>query len=86
MIRMGIRELRDTLTASIRRVRAGETIEITHDGVPVALLTPLPSNRIERLLSSGDVSRPRLLERPLERFPPGATTASEALEDDRAGR
>jgi antitoxin (DNA-binding transcriptional repressor) of toxin-antitoxin stability system len=40
--RIGIRELRDTLTATIRRVRAGETFEVTHDGVPVALLAPVP--------------------------------------------
>jgi prevent-host-death family protein len=47
MRRMGIRELRDNLTKTIRRVRAGETIEITHDGEPVALLTPISrgSNR-----------------------------------------
>ena len=35
--RIGIRELRDTLTATIRRVRSGETLEVTHDGEPVAI-------------------------------------------------
>jgi prevent-host-death family protein len=39
--RIGIRELRDTLTATIRRVRNGETLEITHDGEPVAILAPV---------------------------------------------
>jgi prevent-host-death family protein len=82
---MGIRELRDTLTTTVRRVRAGETIEITHDGEPVAILSPLPKGRIERLLARGDVSRPQSLTRPIRRVRvTGPVTASEALERDRA--
>jgi prevent-host-death family protein len=85
--RIGIRKLRENLTATLRRVRAGESVEITHDGVPVAVLAPLPSGRIARLLASGDVTRERPLERPLRRFPvTGPVTASEALEEDRAER
>lgn len=84
---MGIRELRDTLTATIRRVRAGETIEVTHDGVPVALLLPLPAGRLARLLASGEVDEGRPLDGPLRRFPvTGGMTASKALEADRAER
>jgi prevent-host-death family protein len=83
--RMGIRELRDNLTKTIRRVREGESIEITHDGEPVALLSPLPKGRIERLLARGDVSRPQPLTRPIRRVRvTGPVTASEALERDRA--
>ncbi len=85
--RIGIRELRDKLTAMIRRVRAGESIEITHDGEPVALLSPLPSDRVARLAAEGDVSVGRPLSEPLHRFPvTGPVTASEALEEDRAER
>jgi prevent-host-death family protein len=85
--RIGIRKLRENLTATLRRVRAGEAIEITHDGVPVAVLTPLPSGRIDRLLAGGDVTRERPLDRPLCRFPvTGPLTAGEALEEDRAER
>jgi prevent-host-death family protein len=40
---MGIRELRDNLTDAIRRVAAGERIEVTRDGVPVALISPVPT-------------------------------------------
>jgi prevent-host-death family protein len=83
---MGIRELRDTLTATIRRVQRGETIEVTHHGEPVALLSPVPDDRIARLLASGIVSppsRPLDLSRPL-RPVTGKMTASEALEDDRS--
>jgi prevent-host-death family protein len=85
--RIGIRKLRENLTATLRRVRAGETVEITHDGVPVAVLTPLPSGRIDRLLTGGEATRERPLERPLRRFPvTGPVTASEAIEEDRAER
>ena len=83
--RMGIRELRDTLTATIRRVRAGTTIEITHHGRTVATLAPARSDRIEHLLEAGDITGGEPLERPLRRFPvTTGVTASQALEEDRA--
>jgi len=84
---IGIRELRDNLTATIRQVRAGESFEVTHDGTPVALLSPLPSDRLARLLARTDVTPPKPLDRPLRRFPvKGARTASQAIEEDRADR
>ena len=51
--RMGIRELRDTLTQTIRRVRLGETIEVTHDGKPVAVLSPFRPSTLDRLIADG---------------------------------
>jgi antitoxin (DNA-binding transcriptional repressor) of toxin-antitoxin stability system len=85
--RIGIRELRDTLTATIRRVRGGETLEVTHDGVPVAVLAPLPGDRIQQLVAGGDVTPPSPLEEPLRRYPvTGELSASQAIEDDRAER
>ena len=84
LARIGIRELRGTLTATIRRVQAGETIEITHHHRPVAVLVPVRADRIERLVESGEVTAGRPLERQLRRFPiAGARSASEALEEDR---
>ncbi len=84
---IGIRALRETLTTTIRRVRAGESFEVTHDGVPVALLSPLPGGLVARLLASGDATAGKPLERPLSRFSfVGRLTASEALEEDRAER
>lgn len=84
---MGIRELRDTLTKTIREVRAGESIEITHDGEPVALITPVVRDRVEWLIAAGLVTAPL---RPLELPEPlpitGPMSASEALEEDRAAR
>lgn len=85
--RMGIRELRDTLTQTIRRVQKGETIEVTNHGAPVAVLAPVPQDRIARLVASGEVAPGRPLDRALRRFPvTGEQTASQALEDDRAER
>ncbi|MDQ3647264.1 MAG: type II toxin-antitoxin system prevent-host-death family antitoxin [Actinomycetota bacterium] len=85
--RIGIRELRDSLTATIRGVRSGETVEVTHDGVPVAVLAPVGSDRIQRLIAGGDVTAPTPLGEPLRRFPAtGELTATEAIEDDRAER
>lgn len=53
--RVGIRELRQHLTVYLRRVKAGEVLEVTDRGRPVALLTPLPEqgSALERLVSSG---------------------------------
>jgi prevent-host-death family protein len=85
--RMGIRELRDTLTATIRRVREGETIEITHHHRPVAMLAPVRADRIDRLLEAGDVTPGEPLDRPLRRFEvTSGLSAGEALEEDRAER
>jgi prevent-host-death family protein len=85
--RIGIRELRDSLTTTIRRVRAGETIEITHHGEPIAVLAPLPPDRIGRLVAAGDVTEGRPLRGQLRRFPvTGELSASAAIEEDRAER
>ena len=84
---IGIRELRDRLTPTIRRVRDGETIEITHHGRPVATLAPVRTDRFDRLLEASDVTRGAPLTRPIRRFAPtSGLTAGEALEDDRAER
>lgn len=87
MARMGIRQLRDNLTTTIRRVRAGETIEVTHHGEPIAVLAPVRTDRIGRLLAGRDVEPGTELTRPLRRFPvEGEVSASQAIEDDRADR
>lgn len=85
--RIGIRELRDTLTATIRRVRQGETLEVTHDGIPVAVLAPLPADRVQRLVTAGEVIPPTDSVERVRRYPvTGAISASQAVEEDRAER
>jgi prevent-host-death family protein len=84
---MGIRQLRDSLTATIRRVQRGETIEVTNHGTPVAVLAPVPADHVERLIAAGEVTPGKPLEHPLRLYPvTGPLSASEAIEDDRAER
>jgi prevent-host-death family protein len=45
MERVGIRELRQNLSVYLRRVRRGESLEVTERGEPVAVLAPTPSTR-----------------------------------------
>lgn len=52
---MGVRELRQRASELLRRVEEGESIEITDRGRPVALLSPLPVDPLERLIASGDL-------------------------------
>ncbi|MBV9253021.1 MAG: type II toxin-antitoxin system prevent-host-death family antitoxin [Actinobacteria bacterium] len=57
MDRVGVRELRQRASELLRRVEAGETIEVTDRGRPVALLAPLPdAGPLERLRASGGLS------------------------------
>ncbi len=57
MASVGVRELRQRASELLRRVAAGETIEVTDRGRPVALLSPLPATGpLDRLRAAGDVS------------------------------
>lgn len=86
-MRIGIRELRDTLTTTIRRVRDGEVLEVTHDGVPVAILAPVPQDRIQQLVAGGYVAAATAPRQPVRRFPvTGKLSASEAIEEERSER
>ena len=56
MATVGVRELRQRASELLRRVEAGETIEVTDRGRPVAILAPLPAGEsLERLRASGEV-------------------------------
>lgn len=44
--RVGVRELRQNLSVYLDRVKAGETLEVTERGVPVARLGPRPPERM----------------------------------------
>jgi prevent-host-death family protein len=57
MATVGVRELRQRASELLRRVEAGETIEVTDHGRPVAVLAPLPdAEPLERLRAAGDVT------------------------------
>jgi prevent-host-death family protein len=55
MDRVGVRELRQNLSVYLRRVRRGETLQVTERGRPVATLQPIidPDDRLARLEARG---------------------------------
>jgi prevent-host-death family protein len=55
MASVGVRELRQRASELLRRVEDGESIEITDRGRPVAVLSPLPPDPVERLRAAGDL-------------------------------
>lgn len=58
MASVGVRELRQRASELLRRVEAGEIIEITDRGRPVALLSPTPEGSpYQRMLASGEIQR-----------------------------
>jgi prevent-host-death family protein len=77
MDRVGVRELRQNLSVYLRRVKAGEALEVTERGEPVARLEPIVAeddvlSRLERQgkivrRGHGDLSRIRPLRLRLER-------------------
>ena len=83
MASVGVRELRQRASELLRRVEAGETIEITDRGRPVALLSPMPEGGpYEQMLASGEVEPATLdldeLPEPLE-LEPGVELPSVTL-------
>jgi prevent-host-death family protein len=84
MASTGVRELRQRASELLRRGEAGETIEITDRGRPVAVLAPLPEQRpIDRLRATGDLepagSDLKDLPEPLP-LAPGQAAPSSVLE------
>src|SRR3990172_7704010 len=57
--RVGVRELRQTLSVYLDRVKSGESLEVTEHGRPVARLTPRPPDRqsiVDRLITEGRIT------------------------------
>lgn len=90
-VRVGVRELRDRLSGYLERARAGEQIEITDRGRPIAMLVPLPESRatIAELIAAGEL---RLAERtwrpgaPRVSIPAGALPPSAHVKEMRGER
>ena len=88
--RIGVRELRANLGSIVRRVRAGETVELTDHGHPVARLVPLHHpTRLQQLVAEGRVTLPEgsladLLDREPRPLEPGERSLSAILEELRA--
>jgi prevent-host-death family protein len=87
--KVGVRELRQNLSVYLRRVKAGEALEVTDRGHVVALLVPLPDpdSPLQRLIASGKATRPvgSLTElQPADGEP--SSSLSDALQDQRKER
>jgi prevent-host-death family protein len=52
---IGVRELRQHASKYLEEVAAGESIEITDRGHPVARLVPITSDPLEDLINAGEV-------------------------------
>lgn len=55
---IGVRELRQHASRYLARVAAGETVQITDRGRPVALLVPPSGDSWDDLIATGRVLRP----------------------------
>jgi prevent-host-death family protein len=83
--KVGVRELRQNLSVYLDRVKAGETLEVTEHGHPVAQLGPRPTqpmSALDRLIAEGRV-RPATrdllgIPSPVE-LPEGCPSLSETL-------
>jgi prevent-host-death family protein len=86
MERVGVRELRRQASAILRRVAAGETVEVTDRGRPVAVLLRSMPTGLARLEREGLLRRAEgdLLDlRPVS-LPPDATAPSHIVAEGRA--
>lgn len=93
-----ITEAKNSLSALLEQVRAGNSVLILDRGVPVATIQPVTSagvaedGRIERLERAGLIRRPtrpldpRLLSQPRPRPARGVSAVAALLEERRQGR
>jgi prevent-host-death family protein len=93
--RVGVRELRQNLSVYLDRVKAGETLEVTEHGQPVAQLGPRPTKPasiIDQMLADGRATPAtfdhRKIPPPPKMSDPSGKTLTEILlemrdEDDR---
>jgi antitoxin (DNA-binding transcriptional repressor) of toxin-antitoxin stability system len=89
---VGVRELRQNLSVYLDRIKNGETLQVTEFGRVVALLTPLPAERLspfERMVREGRAIPPKGSlkdRRPPQPGPPGMPSSEEILAADREDR
>lgn len=59
-VTIGIKELRDTLSKQLAKVKEGETITVTDHGKPVAKIVPAGEpNIVDRLIAEGRATPPK---------------------------
>ncbi len=78
------REMRNSSGELLRRVAAGESVLVTNNGVPAAVLVPAAANPRERLVAAGHLRVGTGLD--LGALPPpvkAVVSTEQLLEDDR---
>lgn len=84
---IGVRELRQQASRHLRSVQAGETIQVTDRGKPVAMIVPMPKRgALDVLEASGRVARAEGDALTIQPLPPkkGAPLPSDVLARMRA--
>ena len=81
---VGVRELRQNLSVYLDRVKDGETLRVTEFGRVVALLIPLPAEKLsplDRMVREGRATAPTgsLRDRPRPKPAPAETPSSEEM-------
>lgn len=83
------REMRNNSAEVLRRVAGGESLLVTNNGQPAALLSPPPSTRYEQLVATGVIRRAvrpldvQLLPEPVEIDGPSSEELLAELRADR---
>jgi prevent-host-death family protein len=83
--RVGVRELRQNLSVYLDRVKAGETLEVTEHGTPVARLGPNAPARmsiVDQMIADGRITPARTDHRTT---PPSATDSRATAQRDPPG-
>jgi prevent-host-death family protein len=91
-VRVGIRELRASLTSWLDRARDGEELIVTERGKPIARISAYEGqSKLEELIARGLVTPAKKPRRPIDRrklvrMPPGKTLADIVVEQRRGAR
>jgi prevent-host-death family protein len=89
VIRIGVRQLKNGLSAALRQVEDGETVEVTDHGRPIARIVSVRPSQVEQLIAEGRMTPPEENDDLLSLGPPpplepGERTGSEILAELRA--
>ena len=91
---VGVRELRQNLSVYLDRVKTGETLKVTEHGHVVALLSPLPAEKmtpLEQMVAEGRATAPtvplrEIVARPRIPMRPGDRPSEEIISEMREER
>lgn len=90
MVSISHRELRNNSAEVLRRVAGGETIQVTNNGTPAAVIGPVVGSVLDDLIAHGQARPARSdagglerIRRRLARQGPAAKSTSEMIDDVR---